>query len=121
MAEISDGVICPPEPREAFVAGIVRKMGADGAVAAEVARHMIRSNLSGHDSHGVILLPAYVGQVERGELAPAARPTMLRATEVAALIDAQRGFGHFSTMHAMEWAIAHAPRHGVAVVAVRHS
>jgi hydroxycarboxylate dehydrogenase B len=121
MPQISAGVICPAGPLEAFVAGVVRKMGADAEVAAEVARHMVRSNLSGHDSHGVILLPAYVGQAERGELAPAARPVMLRETEVVALVDAQRGFGHFSTMHAMEWAIARAPRHGVAVVAVRHS
>jgi uncharacterized oxidoreductase len=121
MPQISAGVICPAAPLEAFAAGIVRKMGADAEVAAEVARHLVRSNLSGHDSHGVILLPAYVGQADRGELVPAARPAMLRETEAAALIDARRGFGHFSTMHAMEWAIARAPRHGVAAVAVRHS
>jgi hydroxycarboxylate dehydrogenase B len=121
MAEMTAGVTCPPGPLEAFVGGVVRRMGADPDVAAEVSRHMVRSNLSGHDSHGVILLPAYVGQAERGELAPAARPALVRETEVTALIDAGRGFGHFSTMQAMEWALARAPRHGVAVVAVRHS
>ncbi len=121
MAEISDGVICPAGPLEAFTARVVTAMGADAEVAREVSRHMVRSNLSGHDSHGVILLPAYVGQADRGELVPAARPVVLRETEVAALLDARRGFGHFSTMHAMEWAVARAPRHGVAVAAVRHS
>ncbi len=121
MAEIARGVICPAGPLEAFVRGVVQAMGAGEDVAAEVSRHLVRSNLSGHDSHGVILLPAYVGQADRGELIPAARPVMLRESEVVALVDAGRGFGHFSTMRAMEWAIARAPRHGVAVVAVRHS
>lgn len=121
MAETSDGVSCPAGPLETFVRGVVRKMGAGADVAAEVSRHLVRSNLSGHDSHGVILLPMYVGQADRGELIPAARPAMLRESEVVALVDAGRGFGHFSTMQAMEWAIARAPRHGVALVAVRHS
>src|SRR5262249_25113184 len=121
MADLSDGVRCAAEPLEAFVAGVVARMGADGEIAREVSRHMVRSNLSGHDSHGVILLPAYVGQADRGELDPGARPVLMRETDVAALIDARRGFGHFSTMNAMEWVIARAPRHGVAVAAVRHS
>jgi hydroxycarboxylate dehydrogenase B len=121
MAEISEGVICPAGPLEAFTARVATAMGADAEVAREVSRHMVRSNLSGHDSHGVILLPAYVSQADRGELVPAARPVVLRETEVAALLDAGRGFGHYSTMHALEWVVARAPRHGVAVAAVRHS
>src|SRR5262249_56244271 len=70
---------------------------------------------------GVVLVPADVGQADRGELDRGARPVLMRETDVAALIDARRGFGHFSTMNAMEWVIARAPRHGVAVAAVRHS
>jgi uncharacterized oxidoreductase len=46
---------------------------------------------------------------------------VLRETEVAALLDAQWGFGHFSTLSALEWAIARARRHGVALATVRHS
>ena len=121
MAPSSTIVLCPAAPLEAFAAGVVRALGADDEVSREVGRHLVRSNLSGHDSHGVRLLPAYVAQADRGDLAPAARPVALRETEVAALLDARRGFGHFSTMQAMEWAVARAPRHGIAAVAVRHS
>jgi uncharacterized oxidoreductase len=121
MAEMSDGVLCPPGPLQAFATGVVRMLGADPDVAHEVGRHLVRSNLSGHDSHGVILLPAYVDQADRGELRPAERPALIHETAVAALLDARRGFGHFSTMQAMEWVLARAPRHGVAVAAVRHS
>jgi uncharacterized oxidoreductase len=96
-------------------------MGADRDVAEEVARHLVGSNLAGHDSHGVIRVPQYVAEADRGLLVPAARPVVLRDGEVAALVDARRAFGQFSTMFAVEWAMARARRHGVAMVAVRHS
>ena len=82
MASSSTTVLCPAAPLEAFATGVVRALGADDEVSREVGRHLVRSNLSGHDSHGVRLLPAYVAQADRGELSPAARPVALRETEV---------------------------------------
>jgi uncharacterized oxidoreductase len=96
-------------------------MGADEEIAAEVARHLVRANLSGHDSHGVISVAQYHAQAEKGDLVPAARPTLLRETAVTALVDAQRGFGHFSTRFALDWAMARAEEHGIAAAVVRHS
>jgi LDH2 family malate/lactate/ureidoglycolate dehydrogenase len=115
------GVVCPAAGLETFAVAIAGRLGADPDVASEVGRHLVRSNLSGHDSHGVIRLPQYALDVDRGELVPPARPVVLRETEVAALIDAGLGFGHHSTMVALEWAMTRARRHGVAVAAVRHS
>jgi uncharacterized oxidoreductase len=109
------------EPLTAFVQGIFTAMGADTEIAAEVARHLVRANCSGHDSHGVIRVPQYVAQAERGDLDPSAHPTMLRETPVTALIDARRGFGHYSTAWALDWAMVHAREHGVAAAAIRHS
>jgi uncharacterized oxidoreductase len=57
----------------AFVQSVFAAMGADTEIATEVAQHLVRANLSGHDSHGVIRVPQYVIQAERGELDPAAR------------------------------------------------
>lgn len=119
MASVPDSVICFPEPLQAFVAAVVRRMGADADVAAEVSQHLVRANLSGHDSHGVIRVAQYVAEAERGDLAPSARPALLRETEVAALVDARRSFGHFATMYATEWCVGRARRHGVAMAAVR--
>jgi uncharacterized oxidoreductase len=62
-----------------------------------------------------------VGDADRGLLVPSARPALVREGEAAALVDARRGFGQHSTMFALEWAIARARRHGVAMAAVRHS
>jgi uncharacterized oxidoreductase len=114
-------VLCLPDPLREFVAAVARRMGADADVAAELARHLVGSNLAGHDSHGVIRVPQYVGDTDRGLLVPSARPVLARESAVAGLVDAQRGFGQHSTMFALEWAMARARQHGVAMVAVRHS
>lgn len=113
--------VCLPQPLERFVGRVCLALGADEDIAAEVAHHLVRANLSGHDSHGVLRLPMYVAQVDRGELLPAARPAVVRETAVAAVIDAGRGFGQFTTIVALEWAIARARRHGLAATAIRHS
>lgn len=104
-----------------FSAGVAEAMGAPADVAREVARHLIRANLSGHDSHGVLRWSQYVRELDEGRLDPAARPALLRESAVTALFDAGRGFGQHSTMRGVEWAAAHAREHGVAAAAVRHS
>ena len=96
-------------------------MGADQDVAVEVANHLIRSNLSGHDSHGVMRMAQYVRQFDSGILAPSARPVVTRQAAGTAVIDAQRGVGQFSTVFALEWAMRCAEENGIAAATIRHS
>jgi len=121
MPESKTSVLCPPDPLREFVGTVARHMGADPDVASELARHLIGSNLAGHDSHGVIRVPQYVADTDQGHIVPSARPVVARESAVAALVDARRGFGQHSTMFALEWAMPRARQHGVAMVAVRHS
>lgn len=114
-------VLVHAEPLRDFVNAVCQAVGAPAEVAAEVATHLVRSNLSGHDSHGVIRIPQYVAQADRGELVPGARPSLLRETAVTALVDAGRGFGHHSTAVALQWCLEHARGQGIAAAAVRHS
>jgi uncharacterized oxidoreductase len=113
--------ICSPEPLQAFAAGVFRTMGSARDVADEVARHLVQANLSGHDSHGVIRIPAYVKAADRGALRPAARPTMASEADAVAVVDAHRGFGQYSTLFALDWVLERVHRYGLAAVAVRHS
>ena len=121
MSDPKTPVRCPADPLREFITAVARGMGADSDVAAELARHLVGSNLAGHDSHGVIRIPQYVGDADRGLVVPSARPVLAREGEVAALVDARRSFGQHSTMFALEWAMRRARQHGVAMVAVRHS
>jgi uncharacterized oxidoreductase len=100
---------------------IVRAMGASAETAGEVADHLVRANLSGHDSHGVLRLAQYVAEQDGGQLVPAAEVELLRQNGVCAVFDAHRGFGQRSTMVATEWVISRAGEQGLAAAAVRHS
>lgn len=106
---------------QAFVERAVLAMGAPSPVAAEVARHLVRANLSGHDSHGVLRLSQYEAEVDAGALRPDAETVLLLDTTATALFDAGRGFGQWSTMVATGWAAERAHQCGVAAAAVRHS
>lgn len=106
---------------ETFAHGVLANMGTPQAVAQEVARHLVCANLAGHDSHGVLRLNQYAGQADRGELLPRMLPVVAQETGTTVVIDAQRGFGHYAAVQALEAASAKAHRHGVAVAAIRHS
>ena len=66
MADAKPPVLCPSDPLREFVAAVAERMGADTDVAAEFGRHLVGSNLAGHDSHGVIRVPQYVGDADQG-------------------------------------------------------
>jgi LDH2 family malate/lactate/ureidoglycolate dehydrogenase len=108
------------ERLEAFVRDLFSAMGADDEVAAEVARHLVRANLSGHDSHGVLRIPRYVGQVDDGTIVPGARPVLVHERDSVAVFDVRGSFGHFATAQALEWAMRRAGDHGLAVASLRH-
>lgn len=115
------GRLCQADQLKQFVAQVFEAHGAPSDIAGEVARHLVRSDLSGHSSHGVIQVPHYVLEVDRGELLPSARPAVVRETGITGIIDAKRGMGHFSTAFALDWAIERADRHGACVATIRHS
>lgn len=110
-----------PDVLRGFSAAVCRHLGAEADVAAEVADHLVDADLAGHPSHGVMRLTQYFDEWERGDLVPRARPQLVRDGPGAALFDAARGFGHFSTMVACQWVAAQAERQGVAIATVRHS
>jgi uncharacterized oxidoreductase len=96
-------------------------MGSEEAEAAEVADHLVRANLAGHDSHGVGMLPRYVGLLHEGLLVP--NQTALTVLDSGALlvIDARRGYGPRMAANAVRRAIARAQELGACVLALRNS
>jgi LDH2 family malate/lactate/ureidoglycolate dehydrogenase len=104
-----------PEQLHRAATAIFRAAGADEANTAIVADHLIDANLTGHDSHGVIRIPSYVRGIKNGQLAPAARPEVVRETAAMALIDARRTFGQVSALFATDAVVAKAREHGVSI------
>jgi LDH2 family malate/lactate/ureidoglycolate dehydrogenase len=111
---------CHPDALEHYVCDVLCAAGTPRAFGEEVAHHLVRSNLSGHDSHGVIRLPQYVSRIRSGEVIPDAAPAIVRETPSTVLIDAGYGFGQVAVYFAVRWAEEHAALHGLAAAAVRH-
>jgi uncharacterized oxidoreductase len=100
---------------------IARRMGSDEAEATEVADHLVRANLAGHDSHGVGMLPTYVRLLQDGLLVPNQTPETVLDAGALLVIDARRGYGQRMTADAVRRAIAKARDHGACVLALRNS
>jgi len=100
---------------------MLRAAGSSEAEAKCVAEHLVDANLAGHDSHGVGMLPAYFNNLKAGTLKPNQKPEIVSESASFAVWDGRGGFGQVIARDAMEWAIAAAKRHGVAVHALRNT
>ena len=100
---------------------IASRMGSAEAEAAEVADHLVRANLSGHDSHGVGMLPTYVRLLHDGLLVPNQTPATVLDRGALLVIDARRGYGQRMAADAVRRAIARAKEIGACVLALRNS
>jgi hydroxycarboxylate dehydrogenase B len=100
---------------------IASRMGSAEAEAAEVADHLVRANLAGHDSHGVGMLPAYVRLLHEGLLVPNQTAATVLDAGALLVIDARRGYGQRMTADAVRRAIARAKEIGACVLALRNA
>jgi len=110
-----------PEHLTDIAARALASAGVPADEAQVVARSLVTSNLLGHDSHGVLRLPQYLGMIRDGQVRPGVSVTVVRETSCTALVDGNHGFGQVVARQAMEIAIAKAATHGTSSVAVRHS
>lgn len=74
------------------------------------------ANLSGHDSHGVGMLPRYVDAVLEGGLKPNSSVRVLLDTGSLLTLDGQRGYGQVVGEEAMGLGIARAQTHGSCIM-----
>lgn len=94
-----------------------RKVPSDDA--AWIATTLVRANLRGHDSHGVIRIPQYVDGLARGTLNPTPRMTLVVDAPTIAILDGDGGFGQVVARRGVALALERARAHGLAAVALR--
>ncbi len=97
---------------------IFQAAGASDEEAQIVMEHLVGANLAGHDSHGVILIPAYINRIKRGHIVPGAPLEIERESSTTAHLNGNWGFGYVVTTRAMEMAIAKAREHNVAAITI---
>jgi uncharacterized oxidoreductase len=85
------------------------------------ADHLVAANLSGHDSHGVGMVPRYVDSMLNGELQLNREIAVAHDSGSIVTVDGRRGMGQSVAHQAMALAIARTREHGVCVLGLKHS
>ena len=78
---------------EALVARIFSAAGSEAGEAAEIAAHLVKANLAGHDSHGIGVIPTYLEHLAAGLVKPNQVPIRVGGEGVFAIFDGQMGYG----------------------------
>lgn len=97
---------------------IFKAAGTPEEEAQIVSRHLVKANLAGHDSHGVIQIPVYIDRIKRGHIIPGAPFEIVHETPTTAKINGNWGFGFVVTEKAMRLAIEKAREQNVAAVTI---
>ncbi len=109
------------EDLEALTARIFTARGVPASDAAWIATLLVRANLRGHDSHGVIRIAQYVASMEKGETNPLPKIRVLTETPTTAMIDGDQGFGQVVARRGMELAIDKARASGLSAVTLQRT
>lgn len=109
-----------PELR-AQVAAVLVASGSLPEEAASVAANLVLANLSGHDSHGVGMLPRYVDAVLEGGLKPNTSVRVVLDTGSLLTLDGQRGYGQIVGEQAMALSISRAHTHGSCIMTLANA
>ncbi|MBE7418733.1 MAG: malate/lactate/ureidoglycolate dehydrogenase [Ideonella sp.] len=86
-----------------------------------VVGNLIDANLTGHDSHGIGMLPRYAQAYLEGDLKPNTHARTVLDAGALLRLDGGAGFGQVIGREAMAMGIERARRHGTAVVALGNS
>ncbi|MBI3825918.1 MAG: malate/lactate/ureidoglycolate dehydrogenase [Candidatus Rokubacteria bacterium] len=104
------------------VASAILESGGSAVAEADlVADHLVLANLSGHDSHGVGMIPAYVRHLEAGLVAPNTRAKVVKDDGPMLMFDGGRGYGRVVAGEAMDAAIARCRQTGVVALTLANA
>ena len=97
---------------------VARGFGSSQAEVEAVASNLIDANLTGHDSHGIGMLPRYAEAYLQGGLKPNTHVSVVLDGGALLRLDGGAGFGQVVGQEAMALGIARALEHGSCIVAL---
>ncbi|HEY5853850.1 MAG TPA: Ldh family oxidoreductase [Aldersonia sp.] len=110
-----------PEELTAFAVEVLVGAGMPTRDADLVADSLVRADLWGHQSHGMLRLPWYAARLRTGAMRAETEPEVLVDGGALLLLDGRHGVGQLLADTARREAVARARVHGVGVVGVRNS
>ncbi|MDB5889617.1 MAG: Malate/L-lactate dehydrogenase [Polaromonas sp.] len=113
--------ILPAQQLRAQLATVLIAAGSSAEEAATVAANLVLANLSGHDSHGVGMLPRYVDAVLEGGLKPNSDVQIVLDSGALLTLNGQRGYGQVVGEQAMALGITRAKSHGSCIMSLANA
>jgi len=95
--------------------------GSEPREAKLVAENLVTANLTGHDSHGIGMMPRYVEALLEGGLAANQHPEIKLDGGALLALDGKKGYGQSIGLEATRMAIERARQHGVSITALGNS
>jgi LDH2 family malate/lactate/ureidoglycolate dehydrogenase len=104
-----------------FSRRVFERLDVPAKDAYEVAACLVKAELRGVDSHGLVRLPVYSRRLQAGAVNPKPDVRVVSAAAAAALVEGDNGLGPVVASHAMDVALGLAAHHGTGFVGVRGS
>ena len=95
-------------------------LGATADEARRLQDHLVDSNLVGHDSHGVRVIPNYVDMIRGGDIVLGATLDTLTESPTHAVLDGNWGVGQLMGWRAVQLALEKAKQGALAAVSLRN-
>jgi uncharacterized oxidoreductase len=111
----------PAQSLQAQVTTVLIAADSTAEEAAAVAANLVLANLSGHDSHGVGMLPRYVDAVLEGGLKPNTGVKVVLDTGSLLTLDGQRGYGQIVGAQAMALGMERAKTYGSCIMTLANA
>jgi hydroxycarboxylate dehydrogenase B len=106
------------QPLARAIEAIVAAGGSEPREARLVAENLVLANLTGHDSHGIGMIPRYVDALLEGGLEANRHPGATLDAGALLVLDGKKGYGQSIGFEAMSLAIARAKSQGACVMAL---
>jgi L-lactate dehydrogenase len=104
-----------------FATALLDRAGLEHEKSAAVAQILVEGDLLGHTTHGLQLLPPYLSDLEKGELAKSGQPRVIADRPAALAWDGNRLPGPWLTAKGIDLACERAATQGSCTVAIRRS
>jgi len=110
------GIRVPAEELRTFTVALFEKVGTSRADAELLANLLVQTDMRGLFSHGTKEAPRYINQILEGKVNPKPNIRVVNETPTTQVLDGDGGLGHIACYRGINWALARAKEHGVAVV-----
>lgn len=104
-----------------FASALLARAGLEAEKSAVVAGILVEGDLLGHTTHGLALLPAYLGEIEKGSMTKSGEPELVTDFPSAVTWDGRRLPGPWLVVKALDLAVSRAKSNGICAIAIRRS